>query len=66
MLVMFLGIVGIYTSQIGAAAIWANPQLGDMLIIGATIMWALENVIARCWAERQILSSLSRECFSAD
>jgi drug/metabolite transporter (DMT)-like permease len=44
---MLAGTVAIYATSINPAELWSNPQMGDLLIIGATIMWAAENVIAR-------------------
>ena len=45
--VMVLGTIILYAAKIGPAALWSNPSLGDILIIGATILWAVESVIAR-------------------
>lgn len=45
--VMLVGTFVIYIAQIGPGAMWSNPGLGDLLIIGATILWAVENVMAR-------------------
>ncbi len=47
MALMFLGTIAIYSATINPAELWMNPQLGDLMIIGATILWAAENVIAR-------------------
>lgn len=44
---MLVGMLILYMAKIGPAALWANPSFGDFLIIGATILWALENVIAK-------------------
>lgn len=44
---MLIGMVVIFSAQIKPAELWADPQLGDMLILGATVLWALENVFAR-------------------
>ncbi len=45
---MFLGTLCIYYSKIPVDAIfWANPSLGDLLVIGGTILWAVENTIAK-------------------
>lgn len=44
---MFIGTLIIYYAEIAPAQLWANPSLGDLMIIGATILWAIENVIAR-------------------
>ena len=44
---MFIGTVIVYSAQISPAILWANPALGDMLIIAATILWAIEAIIAK-------------------
>jgi drug/metabolite transporter (DMT)-like permease len=45
--VMLLGTFVLYSAQITTSAVWADPHLGDLLVIGATVLWALENVAAR-------------------
>ncbi|MFC2143376.1 DMT family transporter [Candidatus Aenigmatarchaeota archaeon] len=45
--VMFIGMIAIYSTTINPTELWSNPQLGDLLVIGGTILWALENVISR-------------------
>ncbi|MBI4182286.1 MAG: DMT family transporter [Candidatus Aenigmarchaeota archaeon] len=47
MLLLFLGTIAIYFTQITPAALWLDPQLGDALIVGATVLWAVENVAAK-------------------
>ncbi len=47
MLLMFSGTAAIYYKSISPAYLWSNPQLGDMLVITAAVLWAAENVIAR-------------------
>jgi len=47
MLAMLVGTALIYFASIPPAQLWSNPSLGDLLIIGATILWGLENTIAR-------------------
>lgn len=47
MLLMLLGTLSIYATTINPAELWMNPQLGDLLVIGATILWAAENIIAK-------------------
>ena len=47
LVIMFLGTIILFSAKINPAELWMNPQLGDLLIIGATVFWALENVIAR-------------------
>lgn len=44
---MFLGTCFIYYADISPSELWLNPKLGDILIIGATFFWAVENIIAR-------------------
>lgn len=45
--VMFVGTVILFSAKINPADLWANPQLGDALVLVATVLWAAENVIAR-------------------
>lgn len=47
LIAMFIGTILIYASQIQPAALWSNPSLGDILIIGATVLWAIETIIAK-------------------
>lgn len=47
LLLMLVGMVVIFASQIKPAELWMDPQLGDMLVLGATVLWALENVFAK-------------------
>jgi len=47
LIIMLLGTVLIFGARIDPATLWMNPALGDFLILGATILWAAENVIAR-------------------
>jgi len=44
---MFLGIVAIYFDKITPTNLWSNPSLGDVLVILATVLWAIENIIAK-------------------
>ncbi len=44
---MFFGVALIYLTQIKPAELWQNPSLGDLLVIVATMLWAVENIIAR-------------------
>ncbi|MFH1424620.1 MAG: DMT family transporter [archaeon] len=44
---MLAGTAAIYYTQIAPGAMWANPGLGDVLIILGTILWAVEAIIAR-------------------
>jgi len=47
LVVMLIGAFLIYFASIPPSAWWSNPGLGDLLVIGATILWAAENTIAR-------------------
>jgi drug/metabolite transporter (DMT)-like permease len=47
LLLMLIGMVAIISTQINPSVLWTDPQLGDALIIGATVLWALESVAAR-------------------
>lgn len=47
LLIMFLGTVAIFFSEIIPTQLWLNPSLGDLLVVIATILWAFEAVIAR-------------------
>lgn len=47
MLLMFAGVIALYFSQVPPSQLWPNPQLGDLLITAAVILWAVEYVIAR-------------------
>jgi len=47
LIVMLFGLAILTASQITPAELWLNPSLGDLLIVFATILWAIENVIAK-------------------
>jgi drug/metabolite transporter (DMT)-like permease len=66
LIVMLVGTVVLFSAQVNPADLWMNPQLGDALVIGATILWALENVIARktmLGGETNFIVSFSRMFF---
>ncbi|MBU0530073.1 MAG: EamA family transporter [Candidatus Aenigmatarchaeota archaeon] len=44
---MFIGTIVLYSAVITPTEMWLNPGLGDLLIIGATIFWGIENVVAK-------------------
>ena len=44
---MLIGTCLIYYTDITPSEFWANPKIGDALIIGATFLWAVENTIAK-------------------
>lgn len=45
--VMVLGLIVLVTSTIEPAALWSDPSVGDILVLSATVLWAVENVIAK-------------------
>ena len=47
LLIMIIGLWILMYSQITPSILWENPSYGDMLILLATILWAIENVIAK-------------------
>jgi len=47
LIIMFLGLLILTSSQIPSTVLWSNPSFGDLLVIFATILWAVENVIAK-------------------
>ncbi|MCX8178616.1 MAG: DMT family transporter [Candidatus Aenigmarchaeota archaeon] len=44
---MFLGTISIYYGQIKPLQLWQDPKTGDLLVITATFLWAVENIIAK-------------------
>lgn len=44
---MFTGTIAIYYGQIKPSQLWQDPKTGDLLVIVATFLWAVENVIAK-------------------
>lgn len=66
LIIMFIGMIVLFSTQINPADLWLNPQLGDLLVISATILWALESVIARktmITGETNFIVSFSRMFF---
>ncbi len=47
LLAMLFGTFLLVSSQINPAEFWTNPQLGDMLVLLATMLWGVENVLAK-------------------
>jgi len=47
MLTMLLGTYFILSAKIEPTKMWSNPTLGDLLVISATILWAVENTLAK-------------------
>ena len=46
-ILMFLGTIFLYVGQVKPGEMWQNPSLGDLLVIAATFLWAVENIISR-------------------
>ncbi len=44
---MFLGTVVLYLDKITPSNLWSDPSFGDLLVIVASILWAVENTIAK-------------------
>lgn len=47
LVLMFLGMAAITFTQIPISVLWENPGLGDALVLFATFLWAVENVVAK-------------------
>jgi len=47
LIIMMLGTMLVLGSGIAPAEFWTDPVFGDFLVIGATVLWAIENTIAR-------------------
>jgi len=47
LIIMLLGLFILTSSQITPTSLWLNPCLGDLLVVSATILWAVENIIAK-------------------
>jgi drug/metabolite transporter (DMT)-like permease len=47
LIIMFIGLIVLTFSQIEPSIFWSNPSLGDTLVIFATILWAIENIISK-------------------
>jgi len=45
--IMLVGTLVLYSAQITTSGLWMDPHLGDLLVLGATVLWAVENVAAR-------------------
>lgn len=45
--ISIVGLIVLLSTSITPAELWSNPQLGDFLVLGATILWGIENILAR-------------------
>ena len=47
LLAMLAGTFLLIYGQVDPSQFWMNPQLGDMLVLAATMLWGVENVLAK-------------------
>jgi drug/metabolite transporter (DMT)-like permease len=47
LLIMLIGTFVIMSTQINPATFWTDPAFGDILVLLGTILWGVENVIAK-------------------
>lgn len=47
LVIMLAGTILLYFTQVTPSQFWANPSLGDILIIIASILWAVEYIISK-------------------
>jgi drug/metabolite transporter (DMT)-like permease len=47
LLAMLIGAFFVVSSDVSPAAFWANPAFGDILVLAATVLWGMENVLAK-------------------
>lgn len=65
-MLMFIGLIMINYAEISPAEFWSNPKIGDLLVILATMLWALENIISKramIKGEHNLVISFSRMFF---
>ena len=65
---MLIGLFFISYTQIKPAEWWSNPRIGDILVLGATFLWGVENVIAKksiLKGSHQFVVSFARMFFGA-
>ncbi|MFH1289999.1 MAG: DMT family transporter [Nanoarchaeota archaeon] len=68
MLLMLVGIAVMTSFSIAPSEFWLNPQMGDALVLAATVLWAVENVLARkamIKGEHNFVVSFARMFFGA-
>ncbi len=68
MLIMTAGAVALLSAGIQASDMWADPSLGDALVLAATAFWAMENIAARRLlreGESSLLVSFGRMFFGS-
>jgi len=47
LIAMLIGCTLIYSTEISPSKLWLDSSLGDLLVVGATVLWAIENTIAK-------------------
>ena len=47
LLVMLVGTFALLSSQIDPSSFWMDPSFGDLLVLAGTILWGVENTLAR-------------------
>jgi len=68
LIIMLIGTLILYSTQITPSDFWLNPSLGDLLVIGATILWSIENIIGKkimIKGESNFIVSFARMFFGA-
>lgn len=68
LLLMLLGLFFISYSQINPSEWWSNPRLGDILVLSATFLWGVENIISKkamIKGENNFIVAFSRMFFGA-
>jgi drug/metabolite transporter (DMT)-like permease len=68
LILMFIGLILIISSQIEPNILWSDPTFGDVLVILATVLWGLENTIAKYVMKRKesnFIVSFGRMFFGA-
>lgn len=67
LLVMLAGTFALLSATINPSFLWMNPSLGDMLILGAIILWAVENTVAKkvLMKESNLIVSFARMFFGS-
>jgi drug/metabolite transporter (DMT)-like permease len=67
LLVMLAGAFAMLLTQVTPSVFWSDPSLGDALVLGATVLWALENVLAKkaMLKESNLVVSFARMFFGS-
>ena len=68
LIIMLIGTLILYSTQITPSDFWLDPSLGDLLVIGATILWSIENIIGKkimIKGESNFIVSFARMFFGA-